>query len=205
MSTRYLYAAVGAAIALAGLTDSARAQLEAPEESLASGDLSGVLVIGDSLAIGTEPFLGRMLPDHVLTWDNANGRTTPGGMLALRLALRDVRPEAVVVSLGTNDGPDPRRFASRLQRTLRTLPPETCVIWSTIVRPPRKGGYLALNAVLREEVRRDGRLTLVEWDRAVQSGTVVLPDGLHADKAGYAYRSWKIAQAIRAGCPASSG
>lgn len=186
------FAILAAALVLGAPQGSALAQVQTPD----------VLIIGDSLAIGTMPFLDEMLTDRNLTWDTVNGRTTPQGMRALRLALRESEPQAVVVSLGTNDGPDPRRFTSRLRRMLRDLAPDTCVIWTAVVRPPRKGRYGALNRALRAEARRDHRLIVINWDRAVKRGTVVLRDGLHADAAGYRYRSFKIAQAVLAGCPA---
>jgi lysophospholipase L1-like esterase len=182
--------------------------LAAPQEpSLAQGtpvlSATDLLVVGDSLAVGTMPYLDEMLPSEVnVTWDAVDGRTTPQGIESLQFDLREVAPEVVAVSLGSNDGPDPRRFTERIRRMMDDLPPHTCVAWFTIVRPPRKGRYAALNAALRAEARRDRRLVILGWDKAVQRGTVRLPDGLHADAAGYRYRSSKIVQAVHAGCPA---
>ena len=174
----------------------------AERAALAQADMPEVLVLGDSLAVGTMPYLDSMLTDRSITWDAANGRTTPQGIHALRADLRDVEPQVVVVSLGTNDGPDPRRFTRRLRVVLGDLAPSTCVIWTTIVRPRRKGPYRALNRVLRAEAARDRRLVVISWDHAVRRGTVVLRDGLHADAAGYRYRSLKIAQAVHSRCAA---
>ena len=159
-----------------------------------------VLVVGDSLAVGLRPFLGGMLADRTLSWDAKSGRTTPQGLAALRAALRHETPQAVVVSLGTNDGWDPRRFADRLTRVLAAIPPQSCVVWPALFRPARKGPYLALNAVLRARARQDPRLVVLNWDRWVTSGRVHLPDGLHPDDAGYQYRSAKIAAAVQHGC-----
>ena len=170
--------------------------------ALAQIEMPDVLVVGDSLAVGTKPYLDTMLTDRTLTWDAVNGRTTPQGIHALRVDLRAVQPQAVVVSLGTNDGPDPRRFSRRLRRMLGHLSPSTCVIWTAIVRPRRKGPYRALNRALRAEAAHDRRLVVINWDRAVKRGTVVLRDGLHATAEGYRYRSFKIAQAVHAGCAA---
>jgi hypothetical protein len=197
MSARNMSICLGFAVLVgmlpAGLPErAALGQVEMPE----------VLIVGDSLAVGTMPYLDGLLSDRTITWDAANGRTTPQGIHALRVALREVEPQAVVVSLGTNDGPDPRRFTRRLRLLLGDLSPRTCVIWTTIVRPRRKGPYRALNRVLRDEAARDDRLVVINWDHAVKRGTVVLRDGLHADAEGYRYRSLKIAQAVHAGCPA---
>lgn len=163
------------------------------------------IVVGDSLAVGTRPYLAPLVPGFALTWDAVSGRTTPQGMRALRAKLRGVRPDAVVVSLGSNDGPSPVRFADRLQRTLAAIPRTTCVVWPSIVRPPRKGNAAGLNRVLRAAALRDPRLTVVDWIGAVRSGRVVLPDGLHPDAAGYEERSRMIAAALQRGCAAAGG
>jgi len=163
---------------------------------------SDVLVVGDSLAVGTEPYLTQLLTDRTLISDVKNGITTPEGMRLLRMSLRTVTPTTVVFSLGSNDGADPTRFADRLRRTMALLPPSTCVVWTTIIRPPRKGAYRGLNRVLHNLKKKDPRLVVVDWEHAVTGGAVSLPDGLHANPDGYRYRGEMIANAVHAGCPA---
>lgn len=159
-----------------------------------------VLVVGDSLAVGTEPFLDQLLDHRQLIWDARSGRTTPQGLLALRADLRNLTPRTVVVSLGTNDGSSPQRFASRARRLLQTVPPTACVVWPAIIRPPRKGAYHGLNRVLRDLAHHDHHLTVPAWDHAVTRGNVVLPDGVHPDPQGFQYRSRMIAAAVDHGC-----
>jgi len=163
-----------------------------------------VLVVGDSLAVGTQPYLPELLTDRTLISDVKSGITTPEGMRLLRMSLRTVSPTTVVFSLGSNDGADPSRFADRLRRTMALLPLHTCVVWSTIIRPPRKGAYRGLNRVLHNLKRKDPRFVVVDWEHAVTGGAVFLPDGLHADPDGYRYRSEMIADAVHAGCAARS-
>ena len=165
---------------------------------------SPVLVVGDSLAVGMRPFLGAMLEPGDVVWDARSGRTTPEGLERLRARLREVTPQTVVISLGTNDGPDPARFADRIQRALDAIPVSACVVWADINRPPRKGGYRALNRVLEQAAAQDPRMVLVHWDRAVSRGAVALPDGLHPDSAGFRYRSLMIAGAVARGCTAAA-
>jgi lysophospholipase L1-like esterase len=165
---------------------------------------SDVLVVGDSLAVGTQPYLTDLLADRTLVSDVQGGITTPQGMRLLRMALRTVAPTTVVFSLGSNDGPDPQRFADRVRRTLALLPPSTCIVWPTIIRPPRKGDYRRLNRVLHTLKKRDPRIVLVDWEHAVTGGAVFLPDGLHADPDGYRYRSAMIADAVHDGCAAGA-
>lgn len=159
-----------------------------------------VLVVGDSLAVGMRPFLIPMLADREVAWNARMGRTTPQGLEVLRATVPQVTPTTVVVSLGTNDGSDPGRFAARIRRVLLTLPPGACVVWPTIIRPPRKGPYAALDRVLRNRARRDPRFVVPSWDYAVLRGNVRLPDGVHPDDFGFLYRSRMIARAIRTGC-----
>ena len=187
---------VAAVLVLVG----APALLAARAATGADAERPRVLVLGDSLAVGLQPYLGELLAERAITWDARSGRTTPEGLQRLRTTLRGVRPNAVVISLGTNDGSDPGRFASRIRRVLRALPPRACVVWPSLVRPPRKGAYHALNRVLRAEARRNPRLVVVDWDVAVRRGEVTLPDALHPDAAGYLRRSSMIADAVRRGC-----
>jgi lysophospholipase L1-like esterase len=165
---------------------------------------SPVLVVGDSLAVGMRPYMGEMLGSSQVVWDARSGRTTPEGLERLRARLQQVAPQTVVISLGTNDGPDPARFADRIHRALEMIPTSACVVWTDINRPPRKGRYHALNRVLEQAAEQDPRVTLVHWDRAVLRGSVALPDGLHPDSAGFRFRSRLIAGAIARGCTAAA-
>lgn len=164
-----------------------------------AGD-SDVLVVGDSLAVGTLPYLTPMLDGRNIVAAAQNGITTPKGMSLLRRELRVVTPKTVIISLGTNDGSDAKRFADRVRRTMRLLPKNACVVWATIIRPRRKGAYRGLNRVLHQAKRRDPRIVVVNWEYAVNVGAVHLPDGLHADAAGYRYRSEMIAEAMQLRC-----
>jgi lysophospholipase L1-like esterase len=181
------------AAAATALPASASARVTAADAS------ARVLVVGDSLAVGLKATLPDLLGEDV-AWDAKSGRTTPQGLAALRASLRVVRPKVVVVSLGTNDGPDPARFANRIDRALAAIGPDACVVWSDIYRPARKGPYAALNGVLTAEALKVKRLHLVAWDRAVARRAVTLPDGLHPDADGFAYRARLIAQTVRAHC-----
>lgn len=197
LSTCLGMAAVAVVFLLAATQGSSLAQQRPPIFA------TSLLILGDSLAVGTMPYLDEMLPTEVdVTWDAVGGRTTPQGIESLQFDLHDVEPGLIAVSLGTNDGPDPARFTSRIRRLLAGVSPSTCVAWFTIVRPLRKGRYGGLNRALRAEAARDPRLVVINWDKAVRRGTVRLRDGLHADAAGYRYRSSKIVQAVHAGCRA---
>ena len=159
-----------------------------------------VLVVGDSLAVGLEPYLGQLVAPRTVVWDASAGRTTPEGLVRLRAELRAVTPRAVLISLGTNDGPRPERFRDRIRRALRAIPSGICVVWADIDRPARKGPYRRLNEVLTHEARHDSRLVVVHWHRAVARHHVHLRDGIHPDTAGFDYRSRMFARALDRGC-----
>jgi hypothetical protein len=159
-----------------------------------------VMVVGDSLAVGMRPFLVPMLGNRVAAFDARTGRTTPQGMQVLRRLLTTVKPATVVVSLGTNDGPDAARFANRIRRILVALPPRACVVWPSIIRPPRKGTYDGLDRVLRRQARRDPSFHVPSWDYAVLRGEVRLPDEVHPDQFGFLYRSRMIVRVIHQRC-----
>jgi lysophospholipase L1-like esterase len=155
-----------------------------------------VLVVGDSLATGLEPYLGPLVSPRQIVWDVSAGRTTPEGLVRLRAELRVMTPRAVFVSLGTNDGPHADRFRDRIHRALRAIPPHVCVVWADIDRPARKGPYRLLNAELARAAKHDRRLVVVHWHRAVARHRVLLPDGIHPDTAGFDYRSHQFASAL---------
>ena len=181
------------AVALAGLAFAvAPTAAQRPEPT--------VLVVGDSLAVGMKPFLTRLVAPNAVVWDARSGRTTPQGLVRLRARLRQVRPQAVVISLGTNDGSDPARFTERISKALRAIPPGACVVWADVYRPARKGPYFALNQALRAQAARHHRMTIVDWREAVARHAVRLPDGLHPDAAGFAYRSRQFAAALAQHC-----
>lgn len=191
-----LPAALIAALALLVLLAPSRAVARVTPAD-ASAD---VLVLGDSLGVGLRPSLAGLLGDTKIAWDVRSGRTTPQGLVALRHAMRIVHPKTVIVSLGTNDGPDGARFASRITKVLRDIGPNACVVWADIYRPARKGPYAALNTTLAYEAKHVKRLHLVPWLAAVTAQKVTLPDGLHPDPAGFTYRAQLIADAVHEDC-----
>jgi lysophospholipase L1-like esterase len=168
----------------------------APADLAAEPRSDTVLVVGDSLAVGLEPYLGPLVAPRTVVWDASHGRTTPEGLVRLRAELRTLTPRAVALSLGTNDGPRPGRFRDRIRRALRAIPAGACVIWADIRRPARKGAYRPLNSVLEQEARRHPQLVIVHWSRAVARHRVRLPDGIHPDTAGFDYRSRLFAHAL---------
>jgi hypothetical protein len=159
-----------------------------------------VLVIGDSLALGMAEPLEAALPDWRVRTDGRIGRGLAEGM---RILGEQSSPPAILAfSLFTNDDPDNTRALEAAVRTTATRP-GSCVVWSTVVRPPLHGvSYETANTLLRG-LANDPELALglqvVDWAAEVaQSPSLVASsDGVHATPAGYRARAQLYAAAIR--------
>lgn len=158
-----------------------------------------LLVIGDSLAQGTESLIGGLLQGWSVATDAERGRPLAAGMAILAQHPEPVR--VIAFSLFTNDAPgDVAALESAVRRSIARQDGQGCVIWATIVRPPVGGvGYAAANAMLEGlESEEGGRLIVVPWAREVAANPSWLgPDGVHGTAAGYAGRAQLYADAIQ--------
>ncbi len=162
-----------------------------------------VLDLGDSLSVGTAPYLHRRLRAYrfvVLTDVGLHAYDVASIVSERRATL----PHVVVVSAGTND--DPRivsTFSRAVSKVLAVAGSERCVVWPTIVRPPANGAsYDGLNRVLGRLAERHRNLVLVDWAGLVQRHPKWLSsDGVHPGVMGYRARAAAIASAIVSRCP----
>lgn len=161
-----------------------------------------VLDIGDSLGIGTAPYLARKLHGFRLERQHDVGLHAYD---AAALVARERRslPPVLVVSAGTND--DPRlvsTFARAVSTVLRVAGARRCVVWPTIVRPPAVGAtYDGLNRALVRAASTHRNLVLVRWDAMVRRHPGWLaPDGVHVGVEGYRARASAIAGAVETRC-----
>ena len=163
-----------------------------------NGGVAGpVVMIGDSLAEGTEPLLGPLLGTNVTT-DARRGRPLAEGMAVLnRLSLPD-GPKTLAFSLFTNDSPS---NVAALESAVRTSVARTgkggCAIWATIARPAVRGvSYAAANARLNALGAELGRLRVVPWAETVAADPGLLGrDRVHGTATGYRKRAELYAQA----------
>lgn len=156
-----------------------------------------VLVIGDSLEVGTGPHLRRDVAAVPVTVDARRGRTSSEGVRVLRKRLRP-HHEVVVFDLGTND--DPSRVASfaRNLTRVRDLAGERCLVLATLNRPPLNSVSVAeMNRTVRDFVDATPDARLVDWEGAVEGDRALLAaDRVHATPAGYAARARLVAAAV---------
>jgi lysophospholipase L1-like esterase len=157
----------------------------------------GVLVVGDSLEVGTSPYLRGLLHGIPFTIDAQTSRPSSTGVQILRSRLQG-GDQVVVFDLGTNDDPaQPQALAADLA-AVRSIVGGRCVVVATLNRPPYNGVPIdGLNAAVRSFAAGSPPAQLVNWRAAALSDPRLLgPDGVHATPAGYSTRAQLIAQGI---------
>lgn len=151
-----------------------------------------LLVIGDSIVLGTQGNVAADLPDWTVTMDAAVSRSTAGGLDAL--AAHGTDYDVVVVALGANDGGTPSVFTPRVAALLDALGAVPHVIWLTIheARPY----YAQTNAIIRSQVATHPNAVVADWNAAIRPGDTG-GDGLHLTPQGSVSMANWIAGAVR--------
>lgn len=158
-----------------------------------------LLVDGDSLAVGTKPYLPKELPGWKITESAKVSRHASEGADVMRSFGRSL-PRVIHVSLGTNDDPnDVAGFRAAIRDVMGVAGPHRCVVWTNIVRPDAAGAsYAAYNRVLARESRPRENLRVVNWARMVrQHPEWLVGDGVHVNADGYRARAKAVAGSVR--------
>lgn len=158
-----------------------------------------LLVVGDSLAVGTKPYVHRHLHGWRIHQHATISMHAPEGPHIMRAYGRHL-PRVIFVSLGTND--DPRAvgsFVHQIRKTLRIAGPRRCVVWASIKRPPVAGtSYQHLNRALARLDRKRRRLVMFRWARLAHRHPYWFgSDGVHPNATGYKVRARHMARDIR--------
>ena len=165
---------------------------------LAPSTADSVLVVGDSLEVGSAPHLREALGGTGVDVDAEPGRTSSQGVGVLAQRLRPEH-EVVVFPLGTNDL-NADAFAASLA-AVGGLAGGRCVVVATIAR--RRPPASELNRVVASFAAQ-GEVQVADWRAASATPGVLGRDGTHATGAGYALRASLLAEAVR-GCLAGGG
>jgi hypothetical protein len=157
-----------------------------------------VIVVGDSLEVGSAPHLRAALAGTPVEIDAEKGRTSSQGVGVLADRLRPEH-EVVVFPLGTNDL-SADAFAASLASAAQ-LAGGRCVVVATIVR--RRPPASELNRVVAS-FAATGEVQVADWRAAASAPGVLGRDGTHATGAGYALRASLLAEAVQ-GCLVGGG
>jgi lysophospholipase L1-like esterase len=157
-----------------------------------------LLVNGDSLAVGTKPYIPRELDGWKVTQSTAISRHAHQGAAVMRRYGRRL-PRVIHVSLGTNDDPSQvEGFSAAIDDVMEVAGERRCVVWANIVRPPVDGtSYAAYNRALAREDRERDNLRVVNWVRMTKRHPEWLAgDGVHVSAAGYRARARAVARQV---------
>jgi hypothetical protein len=154
-----------------------------------------ILVVGDSLEVGTGPHLERALGEQVRVFAR-RGRPSAEGLRVLRRRLRESHG-VVVFDLGSNDDRvGPAGLARSMRAARRLITPRRCMVVATL-NPDRRE---PLNEVIRRIATRR-HVVLFDWQRLTKRRPDLLSeDGIHAVPQGYAVRARKLIRTIHT-CP----
>jgi hypothetical protein len=158
-----------------------------------------LLVNGDSLAVGTKPYIPKELGGWKVTQSATVSRHASQGADVMRSYGRSL-PRVIHVSLGTNDDPnDVAGFRAAVRDVMDVAGSRRCVVWTNIVRPPAAGAsYAGYNRVLARESSRRDNLRVVNWVRMVRAHPEwLVGDGVHVNVEGYRARAKAVASAVR--------
>ena len=183
------------------------ATLVAASANPASAAAGSVLYVGDSLGVGTTPYLRDELGAVGLDVDAETGRPSTVGVDVLQSKISPDH-DVVVFDLGTNDDPaSPDTLAADLAAA-RQIAGDRCMVIATVNRPPVNGVTVAgLNGALEDFAAGDPATVLVDWHAQAERNPGLLADGTHPGPDGYALRAKLFADAIGAclGSPTNLG
>jgi lysophospholipase L1-like esterase len=197
VTRRSWWACVAVALLGASVALGARGAAGAPAKRKPVG--KRLFVVGDSLAVGTRPYLTRYLHGWRIRSSVSISKHAPEG--ASELASRGHSlPPVVVASLGTNDDPHATgSFEASVRKSLRATGKHGCIVWPNIVRPGVAGAtYAGYNNVLDRIAKRNPHLRVVDWAAiAAHHRSWFGDDGVHPNATGYTVRAAAIAKKVR--------
>jgi hypothetical protein len=135
--------------------------------------------IGDSIALGAQPWIQEALPRWETTFDAEIGRGSAAGVGIAPIAAASL-PDVVVVELGTNDAA-PDQLAENAAAILASLRDVPLVIWQN-THGPEETIPAENNGVIADAVAGSSNATLADWSGFVDDG-VLNPDGVHVQPA----------------------
>lgn len=174
-----------------------------PASATTQSAIGHVLMVGDSLSVGTGPYLEKELHGPNVRVNGEVSRSSGAGLEILRAELKR-GDDVVVFDLGTNDDPSiPESLLADFEQA-RQLIGDRCMIVATLNRPDYNGVSInGMNAMINRFAAADPTVQVVGWHEAIKGNPeLVEGDGVHTTPAGYAARAKLMTEAIAA-CPSS--
>ena len=155
---------------------------------------NSVMVVGDSVLLGTASSIPAALPGWVVTYD-AEGNRRLAGALDLFEERRDEIGEAVVIHLGNNYIPGERgEFADQLEAVMLRLWFVPRVVWVTV--PEVNPGRAEMNEAIRAAGDRWPNLFVAEWAELKADNPDWSWDGMHLTPEGRTAMAELIAETL---------
>jgi hypothetical protein len=169
-------------------------------------DRDGLLVhkravfhVGDSLGVGTEPYLPQALNDWKVEQSVKVARHGFEAVSILRN--RGGLPGAIVMSIGGNDDPNNvGGFRDTVAKTVQIAGPNRCVVWPNhfATKEVNGGNFEGYNNVLADFEKRNRNFRIVNWVAIARAHPGwMAPDGIHVNATGYQARARAIAKQVR--------
>jgi hypothetical protein len=149
-----------------------------PVQAQPQGPTGATVLVGDSLGVGTSPFLKGIKSNAVV------GRSSASGVQALQSLVQGRNVGRVLFDLGTNDA-SAGQLQHSISQALRLAGD------ATIYVPTVNGPDAAHKNALLRQLDRQGRIQLIDTT-GLQTG----PDGIHLTASGYRKRAALIRAAL---------
>lgn len=158
------------------------------------GTGKGVLIIGDSLSVGSDSPLRKELKNYTITTVAKVGEHTSQGVQDLQNRAGNL-PGTVVVALGTNDDPSQiGEYRNQLNKIVNIVGPDRHLIFVNV--SSSNEDFEEFNKVISDIVSNNSNASLVDWNQIVSDRNISLTDGIHPDNSGYDKRAQAIADVI---------
>ena len=155
---------------------------------------NSVMVIGDSVFIGTAAAIPAALPDWVVTYD-AEGNRRLAQAIDLIVERKDEVGGAVVIHLGNNYIPgEGGEFSTQIDTMMLHLWFVPQVVWVTV--PEVNTGRAEMNEDIRAAADRWPNMVVVDWAPVIAANPDWSWDGLHLTPAGRAAMADALADAL---------
>jgi hypothetical protein len=158
-----------------------------------------VFMVGDSLGVGTEPYLPHALSDWKV---DQSVKVARHGFEAISiLRNRGSLPGAIVMSIGGNDDPNNvGGFRETVRKTVAIAGPNRCIVWPNhySTKPINGGTFDGYNRVLQDFERNNSNFRIVNWAAIARAHPGwMASDGIHVNATGYQARARAIAAQVR--------